>query len=118
MINKLAALADELDGAGLYTEADLVDELLVKEAAKVKARNRPSPVFDSKHPKVKDNKDHFPLGNAAQARNALSRANQFDKKPDWWSGTLQELVNAVVRAVKKKYPGIEISKASKKPGKG
>lgn len=118
MINKLAELANELDSAELFAEADIIDALLVKEAAKVKARNRQSPVFDSTHPKVKDNKDHFPLGNISQARNALARANQFTKKPDWWKGTLQELVNAVARAVKKKYPAIEISKSSRKPGKG
>jgi len=31
---------------------------------------------------------------------------------------LSELVNAVARAVKKKYPGIDVSEKSKKPGKG
>jgi hypothetical protein len=78
MISKLATLANELGAAGLYTEADLIDELLVKEAVEVKSRNRPSPALDSTHPKVKDKKDHFPLGNISQARNALARVNQFD----------------------------------------
>jgi hypothetical protein len=86
--------------------------------AKVKARNKPSPVFDSTHPKVKDDKDHFPLGSASQARNALARANQFKEAPEWWSGSLKELVNAVARAVKKHYPSISVGDASKKPGKG
>lgn len=85
---------------------------------KVKSRNRPRPVFDSKHPKVKDNKDHFPLGDENQARNALARANQYSSAPEWYSGSLQELVNAVTRAVKSKYPSIEVSEKSKKPGKG
>jgi hypothetical protein len=85
---------------------------------KAKVRNKPSPVFDAKHPKVKDNKDHFPLGSESQARNALARANQFKKAPEWWSGTLEQLVSAVVKAVGKEYKGIEISDKSKKPGKG
>lgn len=85
---------------------------------KVKARSRPSPVFPSTHPKVKDNKDHFPLGNENQARNALARANQYDNAPEWYSGSLSELVKAVSRAVKSKYPAIDVSEKSKKPGKG
>lgn len=85
---------------------------------KAKVRNKQSPVFDAKHPKVKDNKDHFPLGSESQARNALARANQFKKAPEWWSGTLEQLVSAVVKAVGKEYKGIEISDKSKKPGKG
>lgn len=84
---------------------------------KAKVRNRPSPVFDAKHPKVSDSKDHFPLGNEAQARNALARANQFSSAPSWWKGSVQELVNAVSRAVHSKYPGIKQSEKSKKPGK-
>jgi len=84
---------------------------------KAKVRNRPSPVFDAKHPKVKDNKDHFPLGSENQARNALARANQYKSAPEWWSGSLQELINAVARKVKSKYKNIEVSKESTKPGK-
>jgi len=84
-------------------------ESFEKVAKKVKGRNRPSPVFQSSHPKVKDNKDHFPLGDENQARNALARASQYDSAPEWWSGSLQELVSAVQRAVKGKYPSIKIS---------
>jgi hypothetical protein len=80
--------------------------------AKVKARNRPNPVFDSTHPKVKDNKDDFPLGSIDQARNALARANQYSAAPSWYKGSLEELKNAVARAVKKAFPSIEVSKKS------
>jgi len=118
MLNKLAELANELDKSDLFAEANRVDDLLLKEAAKVRARSRPNPVFDSSHPKVNDNKDHFPLGSAAQARSALARANQFTEKPEWWEGSLKDLANAVARAVKKHYPSIEVSEASRKPGKG
>lgn len=84
---------------------------------KAKVRNRPSPIFDATHPKVTDNKDHFPIDTEARARNALARANQFKKAPSWWKGSLQELLNAVARAVKKHYKGIEVSKEATKPGK-
>lgn len=98
-------------------------ELLVIEAAKkldpkAKVRNRGKVAVDIDHPKNKSNKQHFPMNSAAQARNAVSRVNAFNKAPEWWSGSLQELVNCVVRAVKKHYPGIEVSKAGKTPGKG
>ena len=89
----------------------------MKPDPKAKVRNRPSPVFDSKHPKVNDNKDHFPLGDEDQARNALAQANKYKSAPEWWDGSLQELLNAVARKVKSKYPGIKVTKESTKPGK-
>ena len=93
-------------------------EKLAKEDPKAKVRNRGTCVFPAEHPKVKDNKDHFPINNEAQARDALGRANQFSSAPEWYSGSLQSLVNAVARKVKSKYPGIEVSEKSTKPGKG
>lgn len=80
---------------------------------KAKTRNKPAAVFDDKHPKVKDKKDHFPIDTIGRARNALARANQFDKAPEWWSGSLKELKNAVVRAVHAKYPSIKITEKAK-----
>lgn len=84
---------------------------------KAGVRTRGKCVFPAEHSKVKDNKDHYPINNAAQARNALARANQYSSAPEWWKGSLQELVSAVQRAVKKEYPSIEVSKASDNPGK-
>lgn len=78
-----------------------------------KVRNRPSAIFPSTHPKVKDNKDHFPIDTEARGRNALARVNQYSSSPPWWSGSLQELKNAVVSAVHRKYPGIKVSKEAK-----
>lgn len=75
-------------------------------------------VFPSTHSKVTDKKDHFPINSEAQARNALARANQFSSVPDWYSGSLQSLVNAVARAVSSKYESIDVSDKSRKPGKG
>ena len=85
---------------------------------KADVRNRGLCVFPAKHPKVTDDQDHFPITNKAQAQNALARANQFSKAPEWYNGSLKSLVVAVARAVHKHYPGIDISKAAKKPGKG
>lgn len=98
-------------------------ELLVSKAAKkldpkAKDRNRGKVAVDVNHPKNKSNKQHFPMNSANQARNALARASQLSKAPEWWSGSLQELVSCVARAVKKHYPSIEVSKAGKTPGKG
>ena len=84
---------------------------------KAGVRTRGKCVFSAEHTKVTDHKDHFPITNAAQARNALSRANQYSSSPEWWKGSLEELVKAVHRAVKKEYPSIEVTKASSRPGK-
>lgn len=123
VLKKLAALAGELDELGHTDLANEVDEVLTavaakKPKAKAKVRSKGKVVFDSTHPKVKDNKDHFPINSVAQARNALARANQFSKTPEWFKGTLKEFVNSVVKAVKKHYPSIEVSEKAKKPGKG
>lgn len=77
-----------------------------------KVRNRPAAIFDSTHAKVKDNKDHFPINTIDRARNALARVNQYDKAPSWWDGSLKSLKDAVVKAVKRKYPSIKVSKKS------
>ena len=83
-----------------------------------KVRNRGNVVFPADSSKVKDDKDHFPINSESQARNALSRASQYSSVPSWYGGSLSGLVGAVQRKVKAKYPGIETTKASKKPGKG
>ena len=80
-----------------------------------KCSTRGDCVFKAEHRRVKDNCDHFPVNSASQARNALARANQYDKSPDWYDGSLQDLVDAVVRKVRKKYKSIDISKEAKKP---
>lgn len=119
MLKKLAEIATELDSQGHKDLADKVDSLMTVLAAKKDKDKKGKPaVFPADHPKVKDKKEHFPLGTMAQARNALARANQFKEVPPWFKGTLKELVNAVVKAVKKHYPSIDVSEKSKKPGKG
>lgn len=82
-----------------------------------KNANRGDVVFPAGNKKVKDNKDHFPINNKAQARNALARASQYSKSPSWYDGSLDELVSKVASAVKRKYKDIEVSKKGEKPGK-
>lgn len=84
---------------------------------KAKIRNRGTCCLSADHPKVTDNKDHYPINSETQARNALARVNQHTSKPPWFSGSLQQLVNIVSRCVKRKYPGILVSEKAKKPGK-
>lgn len=93
----------------VIVEDEIIEE--GKKNPKAKVRNRPNPIFDSKSPKVKDDRDHFPIGNIRQARNALARAAQFSSAPKWYRGSLSEFKSAVKRAVKKAYPSIEISES-------
>jgi hypothetical protein len=88
-----------------------------KKNPKAKVRNRGDVVFSAESKNVTDDKDHFPINSAAQARNALARANQYKSVPKWYKGTLKSLVKKVASSVKKKYPSIDVSDASKKPGK-
>lgn len=105
----------------------IADEQLVKTAAKekttkkkdpkAKVRNRGNVVFPAGSSSVKDDKDHFPINDADQARNALARANQYSSVPEWYNGSLESLVKAVARKVHSKYPGIKVTEDAKKPGK-
>jgi hypothetical protein len=97
----------------VFENTSVVEETIEegKKDPKAKIRNKPNPVFDDKNPKVKDSKDHFPLKNLNQARNALARAGAFEKNPPkWYKGTLAQFKSRVRSAVKKAYPSIEVSK--------
>lgn len=112
---KLAKLADELDDAGFHSEASDVDNVL----SKVARESDPGGyIFPKTHKKVTDNKDHYPIGDESHAHNALSQASKHSKVPDWYNGTLDELVHSIQRAVHKKYPSIKVTKKSKNPHKG
>jgi hypothetical protein len=115
-LNQDSRSREELYGVASKSANSLIalaKELKKKTDPKAKVRNRPSAIFESTHSKVKDKKDHFPIDTIGRARNALARANQFDSAPEWWSGSLKELKNAVVRAVKGKYPSIKVTEKSK-----
>jgi len=80
---------------------------------KAKVRNRGKVIFPASSNKVKDSKDHFPINDANQARNALSRVSQYTSVPKWYSGTLNELQKVVCSAVKNAYSDIEVSMKKK-----
>jgi hypothetical protein len=112
-MEKLLVLADEFvsQAEGVLTKTA---EKKKKLDPKAKVRNRGTVCVPAES--AKDKKDHFPINNIDQARNALARVNQYSKAPSWYSGSLQSLINTVVRKVKSKYPSIETSKESSKPG--
>lgn len=112
---KILALAVSFEKTAtnsLVAEAKKKEEKKLDPKAKVRNRGTVCVPAES----AKDKKDHFPINNEAQARNALARVNQFSKVPEWYSGSLQSLVSLVARKVKSKYPSIEVSKDAKKPG--
>ena len=86
--------------------------------SKAKVRSRGKCCLPAEHPLVKDNKDHYPIGDKAHALNAISRVNQHESVPPWFKGSLKQLINIVYRKVKAEYPGIDLDLKKKKPGKG
>jgi len=87
-----------------------LNELIVLAAKKKPGKG--SFIFPSSHPKVKSG-NHFPIDTEARARAALSYAGHHDSHP-WYKGTVEELRSAVRRAVKRKYPSIDVSEPKKK----
>ena len=110
---EIVKFASILKNVGLDAQAKQVEAALW-----ALAKKEENFVFPPTHPKVKDDKGHFPLGSAAQARNALARASQYSESPEWWSGSLSALVKAVQSKVKRDFPSIETTKKSANPGKG
>lgn len=97
--------------------SDMLDKIVAKacepiiaKRKTVKKRSRGTCVFQNTHPKVKDNKDHFPINDLAHAQNALARVEQYDSVPSWYDGTLGGLQSAVRRAVYGKFPGLKSRK--------
>lgn len=80
---------------------------------KAKVRNKGTVCVPAES--AKDKKDHFPINDEGQARNALARVHQYSSVPPWYKGSLKGLQDAVSRKVHSKYPGIGKSeKKSKK----
>jgi len=75
----------------------------------VSARPTTDFIIPPDHPKCRDNRGHFPIPDANHARNALARVKQYKKAPSWWDGTLAQLIRVIVRAVKKRFPSINVT---------
>jgi hypothetical protein len=95
----------------LMTEAKKKDKKKLDPKAKVRNRGTVCVPAES----AKDKKDHFPINDEDQARNALARVHQYSSAPPWYSGSLKGLQDLVSRKVHSKYPSIGKSeKKSKK----
>jgi hypothetical protein len=79
---------------------------------KAKVRNRGTVCVPAES--AKDHKDHFPINDEDQARNALARVHQYSSAPPWYKGSLKGLQDLVSRKVHSKYPGIGKSEKKKK----
>ncbi len=100
---------------------ELASDSLVKTAAKkekkkldpkAKVRNRGTVCVPAES--AKDKKDHFPINDEDQARNALARVHQYDKVPSWYKGSLKGLQDLVSRKVHSKYKSIGKSEKKSK----
>lgn len=96
--------------AGVLEFAKIMENSAKDSNAKV--RNRGDVIFPAGSKNVKDDKDHFPINNENQARNALARVAQYKSVPKWYDGPLSEVQDKVKSAVKSKYPDIEVSNAT------
>ena len=109
---KYAAMASQEDN--LVLEGDAVKTAAKKEKKKLdpkaKVRNRGTVCVPAES--AKDKKDHFPINDADQARNALARVHQYSSAPPWYNGSLTSLQNAVSRKIHSKYPSIGKDKKS------
>lgn len=113
-VEKILVLAGDFEKRA---EEALVAEAKKKDSKKLdpkaKVRNRGSVCVPASS--AKDKKDHFPINNIDQARNALARVHQYSSVPEWYSGSLKGLQALVSRKVHSKYPSIgkEDKKSSK-----
>lgn len=110
---EILTLADQFEASA---EDNLVKSAAKKEKKKLdpkaKVRNRGTVCVPAES--AKDKKDHFPINDEDQARNALSRVHQYSSVPSWYSGSLKGLQALVSKKVHSKYPSIGKEKSSKK----
>ena len=97
-----------------------INSIVERKDPKAADRNRGDVVFPAESSKVLDDEDHFPINSEKQAIAAVGYANHYKlgNPPSWFKGSVTELLDAVIAAVDKKYPEIELSDAAKNPGKG
>jgi hypothetical protein len=78
---------------------------------KAKVRNRGTVCVPAES--AKDKKDHFPINDEDQARNALSQVGKYKSAPPWYNGSLEGLKSLISRKVHSKYPSIGKSEKKK-----
>ncbi len=102
-----------LEQKALEAQTNQAKEENIEEAKLLKKQQRGTVVFPYESPKVKDKKDHFPINDADQARNALARVAQYNAVPEWYNGTLKGLQARVRSAVRKAFPSIKVTEPTK-----
>lgn len=100
---KIAASYEQSTIKSLVVTAKKKDKKKLDPKAKV--RNRGTVCVPAEQ--AKDKKDHFPINDEGQARNALARVQQLSSAP-WYKGSLEGLKALVSRKVKAKYPKIDV----------
>jgi hypothetical protein len=113
MNDKLAEMCEEFEKLAKFAAIKKK-----KPDPKAKVRSRGKCCLPAEHPLVKDKKDHYPINDMDQARNALARASGHSSVPDWFKGSLKQLVSIVAKKVHAEYPKIKMTSKSRKPGKG
>lgn len=109
-LEKIAEDFDQLAVRSLIVEAKKKEKKKLDPKAKV--RNRGTVCVPASS--AKDKKDHFPINDEGQARNALARVHQYSSSPPWYNGSLEGLQALVSRKVHAKYPSIGKSEKKKK----
>lgn len=107
---QLAADFDNLATKALVVTAEKKEKKKLDPKAKVRNRGTVCVPAES----AKDKKDHFPINDEDQARNALARVHQYSSVPPWYNGSLKGLQDLVSRKVHSKYPSIGKSKKKSK----
>ena len=107
-VHKTLAMANLYQQQAMALMAQSKDKKKLDPKAKV--RNRGTVCVPASS--AKDNKDHYPINNIDQARNALARVHAYDKAPPWYKGSLKGLQELVSRKVHSKYPSIGKEKKS------
>ena len=99
----------EMEAAASEAASNRYNRDVVQAAELPHTKDRPAPIFPKESPKVTDGRDHYPIPNLTHGRAALQRLSEFSGiVPSWYKGTFEELKNTIVKAVKEKFPGMEI----------
>jgi hypothetical protein len=107
--NKLLTLTAEYAEFAESSLTKLAKEVL---DPKAKVRNRGTVCIPAES--AKDKKDHFPINDEAQARNALAQVGKYTAVPAWYSGSLEGLKKTIRSKVHAKYPSIKEAPVKKK----
>lgn len=87
---------------------------IINIAYRIAAKSRGKCCLKKTHKLVNDGKDHYPIKNVSQARNALSRVMGHESVPPWFDGTLTQLRRIVKSRVHKEFGSIDVDMSLRK----